>query len=193
MANPKAITPEFRVSFPHLFEAYAFKPGDVEKFSMTMLFPKEVDITALKELAQAAVIYKWPDADKRPEVIRSPFRDGNKKDYDGYKDHIFVTCNSKTQPGIINQKKQEITSDAELYAGCYARATVVAYAYSYLGNSGVSFGLNNIQKLRDGEPFSGKGKAEDDFGVVDTGEEITDFDTNEAKVEAKVEEVPSFF
>ena len=52
----------------------------------------------------------------------------------------------------------------EIYSGCYVRASINAYAFNIQGNSGVSFGLNNIQKVRDGEPLGGGGsKAEDDF------------------------------
>ena len=31
------------------------------------------------------------------------------------------------------------------------------------GNKGIACGLNNLQKLRDGEPLGGKSRAEDDF------------------------------
>jgi hypothetical protein len=57
---------------------------------------------------------------------------------------------------------------ADLYSGCYLRATVTAYAYTHGGNKGVSFSLQNLQKVRDGEPLSmSANKAENDFGKLE--------------------------
>ncbi len=35
------------------------------------------------------------------------------------------------------------------------------------GNKGIACGLNNLQKIRDGEPLGGKSRAEDDFAIED--------------------------
>jgi len=40
-----------------------------------------------------------------------------------------------------------------------------------MGKHGVSFGLQNLQKMNDGEPFSGKTKAEDDFESIAVADE----------------------
>jgi hypothetical protein len=53
------------------------------------------------------------------------------------------------------------------YAGCYARATVTAYGYDRAGNIGVSFGLQGVQKLRDGEAFNGRKPVEEQFEALD--------------------------
>ncbi|NMC34274.1 MAG: DUF2815 family protein, partial [Veillonellaceae bacterium] len=37
------------------------------------------------------------------------------------------------------------------------------YAFNSNGNRGIACGLNNIQKLRDGEPLGGRSRPEDDF------------------------------
>ena len=44
-----------------------------------------------------------------------------------------------------------------------------AYKNSYFinGNRGIACGLNNLQKIRDGEPLGGKSRAEDDFAAAD--------------------------
>ena len=41
------------------------------------------------------------------------------------------------------------------------------YAYEKMGNAGVSIGLNNLQLVRDGEPFSGRRKAEEAFSAIE--------------------------
>ena len=47
---------------------------------------------------------------------------------------------------------------------------MVAFTYDTKGNKGVSFGLNNVQKVKDDEPLGNFSRAEDDF------DEVEDFD-----------------
>ena len=172
----KVMTPEFRCSFANVFEPKAF-PGQEPKYSIVMLFDKTTDLSELKALAKAAGDEKWPDPAKRPTGLRNPFRDGDvdKPDMDGYQGKVFISANSKMKPGVVDQKCVPIISTEEFYSGCYARATVVAYAYDKAGNRGVGFGLQNIQKTRDGDPFSGRARAEDEFDVVaDTSSGVTE-------------------
>ena len=169
----KVMTPEFRVSFPSVFKATAFNDKSEPKYKLVMLFPKSDKLKELKALAQKAVAERWPDKAKRPKNLKHPFRDGDeeKPDLDGYPDHIFISASSKMKPGVVDQNVQPIISEEEFYAGCYARATLTAYAYSQGNNHGVAFGLQNVQKLRDGEEFSGRAKAEEEFDAVDIGPE----------------------
>jgi len=172
----KVMTPEFRLSFPALFEPKSFdtEQNANAKYSMVMVFPKSTDISALKEAAGAAILAKWPDKASRPKNLKSPFRDGGEKeDWDGFgPETIFITVSSKSPPGIVDQKRQPIIDSKEIYAGCYCRATIVPWAYDKAGNRGISFWLNNVQKLRDGESLSGRVAAENDF---DATEEVDPF------------------
>jgi hypothetical protein len=166
------VTPEFRVSYPNLVTPRAPLSGGEPKYSLVAWFSKSTDISALRELAAAAVAEKWPDPAKRPKNLRSPFRDGDTElDKDGKPKApgcTFVALSSKVKPQVVDQKVQPIIDvEAELYPGSYARASVVAYAYDSAGNRGVAFGLRNVQKLRDGEPLGGRSKPEDDFGPVE--------------------------
>lgn len=171
----KVTTPEFRVSFPAVFEPSGMQ-GQEKKYSVTMLFDKKAQATpeykALVGLIRHAVEEKFPDAAKRPKGLKNPLRNGSEKELDGYEDTMFCTARSKTKPGLVDASLQAIISPEDFYAGCYARATVNAFYYDQAGNKGVGLGLQNIQKLRDGEPFSGRSKAEDDFGAVE-GQEST--------------------
>lgn len=167
----KVTTPEFRVSFPHVFKAHTGFEGQEAKFSLTMLFDKKkADLSKMKEAAFAAATEKWGPKEKWPKNLRMPFRDGNEKsDLQGYENTIYVTVSSKQKPGLVDNQVQPIISEDDFYAGCYARATLTAFAYDKAGNKGISFGLQNIQKLRDGESFSGRKRAEDEFEAVDDG------------------------
>lgn len=165
------MTPEFRVSYP-----YVFKPqqpmkgseGKDPKYSVVMLFKKGEDLSKLKAAAQAAAVEKWgADQAKWPKNLRVPFRDQGEKESEGYEEGaVFVTATSKAKPGLVDANLNHIIDESEFYAGCYARATVRAFAYDNAGNRGISFGLQNVQKLRDGESLSGRVKAEDEFQPI---------------------------
>jgi len=167
----KVVTPKFRVSFPNVFKPTSFQGGD-PFYTLTMLFDKDTDISELKKLANLAKVEKF--GANPPKGLRSPFRDGDEKDFDGYEGVTFISAKSKSKPGLVDQDLQEIIDPEAFYAGCYARATITAYGYDTRGNKGVAFGLQNIQKLGDGEPFSGKTKAKDDFSAVERDENFDD-------------------
>lgn len=178
IALKKAMTPEFRVSFPAVFKPKAFKDQD-PKYSVVMLFDKKTDISALKKAAANAMLEKWPEAkdpEKRKKLkLKMPFRDGDEKeDTQGYKGCIFVSASSKTRPGLVNGKREPIIDEEEFYPGCYARATLIAFAYDTAGNRGVSFSLQNVQKIRDGESLSGRKRAEDEFDEISDGSDDED-------------------
>lgn len=175
------MTPVFRVSYPNLLKP---KLNDLSKkmqYSVVALFKKGEDLSKLRAAAQAAIVAKWgADKNKWPDKLRSPFRDqaerakkdpetGKRSLPQGYEEGaIFLTLNSDQRPGLVNQKLEDIIDESDFYAGCYARATVRAFAYDQKGNRGVSFGLQNVQKFADGESLSGRTKAQDDFAPVET-------------------------
>ena len=171
IALKKTVTPEFRVSFPQVFEAKSFQ-GNPAKFSIVMLFDKKTDLTALKKIALYVATEKWGAKEKWPKGLKMPFRDGDEKaDTLGYEGCIFVTATSKLKPGLVGPSLEPILNQADFYAGCYARAEIIAFAYDTAGNRGVSFSLQNIQKLRDGESLSGRKAAASVFdAVADTSE-----------------------
>lgn len=160
----KVMTPMFRVSFPQVFKPKAF--GNQEpKYSLTMLFDKEsADLSDLKKAAIACAKEKWGEKDKWPKKLQMPFSDGDEKaDLEGYAGMIVVRATAKQKPGLVDKDLDPIIDESIFYAGCYARATLSVFAYDVQGNKGVSFGLQNIQKLKDGEAFSGRKDATKEF------------------------------
>lgn len=164
MAVEKILTPIFRVAFPSVFKKRAYGESD-PKFTITMLFDKSTDLSALKAAADAAIEEEWTAA-KRPKEIRNPFLDGDEVEWDGFAGKTFVRATSLYQPGIVDRKRQAITDEEGFYPGCWARATVNAFTYTYMKKSGVSFGLQNLQFIRDDEPFTGRTNAEEDFEAL---------------------------
>ena len=165
----KVMTPKFRVSFPYVFRpAKPMKQGDQEKYSITMLFQKGEDLSVLKKAATEVLTEKFgADQSKWPKGMRNPFKDQGEKEYEGYEPGaIFIRASSFQRPGLVDQKKNDIIEDRDFYPGCYARATVRPFWYDKLGNKGISFGLQNVQKITDGDPLGGRTKATDDFEAV---------------------------
>lgn len=170
-------TPIFRASFPNLFRPTRPKNApDTQdpKYSLTMLFAKDADLTELKKAAHNVLVEQFgADQTKWPKKLTSPFRDQGDMDYEGYEEGaIFIRATSKQKPGVVDSKVQPIIDEADVYPGCYMRATVRPFYYDTNGNKGVSFGLQNVQKVKDGEPLGGRTRAEDDFEAVaseDTG------------------------
>lgn len=169
----KVITPEFRVSFPNVFRTakpMAGATGD-PKYTLTMLFAKDADLSKLKAAAKEAATEKWgADQAKWPKNLRQPFRDQGEKEFEGWEaGGIFITATSKQKPGLVDAQVQDIIEESGFYAGCYAKASVRAFAYDTAGNRGVAFGLGNVQKTRDGEPLGGRSMPTDDFEPVAGG------------------------
>lgn len=84
-----------------------------------------------------------------------------------YAGHYFMNVSSKTKPGVVDSQVQPILDSTEVYSGCYGRVSINFYPYDTAGNRGIGAGLNNVQKLADGESLGGKSRAEDDFEVED--------------------------
>lgn len=153
-------TPTFRVSFPSLVKPSAMEGGE-PKYSVTMLFPKETDLTQLRNAASQAAVERW--GDKIPKGLRSPFRDGDEKDLDGYAGTFYVRASSTNRVGVVAEDLAPLDQESDLPAGYYARAIVTPFAYDKNGNKGVSFGLQAVQRVRRGEMFGDRVNAMEAF------------------------------
>ncbi|ATS92220.1 putative DNA binding protein [Stenotrophomonas phage DLP4] len=179
----KVTSPKFRASFAWIFKPQPPMEGSTgePKYGVTMLFDaaarKTAQFEAMKKLAHAAAKEKFGDKLKSDgngwyHGLRNPFRDGaEKSELEGYAGMVFVAATTKMQPGCVDNALNRLITDEVspegFYSGCFARATLTAYGYDKAGNKGVAFGLQNVQKLGDGEAFSGRTAAENDFDSVD--------------------------
>jgi len=167
----KVVTGKVRFSYANVWEPKSINGGD-EKYSVSLIIPKSdkktiADIKAAIE--QAKQDGKGKFGGKVPASLKLPLRDGevDRADDEAYKDSYFVNANSKDRPGIVDKNVKPILDQNELYSGCYGRASITFYAFNQNGNKGIACGLQNLQKLADGEPLSGRSRAEDDFTTAD--------------------------
>ena len=125
--------------------------------------------TKIKEAIEAAKIAgKAKIADKNgriPVNIKTPLRDGDedRPDDPAFEDAYFINCKSYRKPGVVDAALNPIIDQDEFYSGCYGRVSLNFYAYN-VQSKGIAAGLQNIQKLADGEPLSGGSSPEEDFG-----------------------------
>jgi len=181
-SNPmKVITgPETRWSYANCWEPKAINDG-TPKYSVSLIIPKSDKKTVAKVKAAIEAAYRDGEAKLKgngksvPQLssLKTPLRDGDieRPDDPAYEDAYFINANSATAPGIVDADCQPIISRSEVYSGVYGRASINFYAFNSNGNKGIACGLNNLQKIRDGEPLGGKARAEDDFAT----EEDEDF------------------
>lgn len=177
-ANPlKVITgPDTRWSFANVWEPKSIN-GGTPKYSVSLIVPKSDVKTVAKIKAAIEAAYYEGEAKLKgngksvPPVvaIKTPLRDGDieRPDDPAYANAYFINANSPTAPGIVDADRNPILSRSEVYSGVYGRASISFYAFNSNGNKGIACGLNNLQKVRDGEPLGGKTSAESDFATED--------------------------
>lgn len=169
----KVITGRVRLCYPHLFTPRADDDGGEPKYSCAILIPKS-DTATVEALRKAEAdaeaegkSSKWGGKGKsKPSVIKDG--DETAEDYPERAGHWMMNISSKRRPGVVDQNLQDIIDPGEIYAGCWVRVSLGSYPYTFKGN-GVGFGLNNVQKVDDGEPLGGASTPADDFDVVDSG------------------------
>lgn len=166
-----------RLSFPALFKAEAFKPGDVPKFKATFLIPKNSpQVAEIERAALDALEAKFPKkgAQVRKQIEgnnnKCCIQDGDLSDYDGYAGHIAVSAKSAMRPLVIDADKSPLTeAEGKPYAGCYVTASIEFFGYDSSGK-GLSASLRGVQFFNDGDAFAGGGAAsEDEFDDITAG------------------------
>ena len=183
--NPmRVITgPNTRWSYANVWEAKSIN-GGTPKFSVSLIIPKSDTKTVEKIKAAIQAAYQEGEAKLKGngktvpplESIKTPLRDGDsdRPDDPAYENSYFINANSTVAPGIVDIDRQPILERSEVYSGVYGRASINFYAFNSNGNKGIACGLNNLQKVRDGEPLGGRTRAEDDFADLDDDDDFLD-------------------
>jgi len=185
-ADRKVNSPKATLSYPNFDKPRKNSEDDTgdPKFSGAFVFAAGSDLSEMRaaELAAATEFFgseltvgktkmSIKDALKK-KVIRSAFRDD--AEAKGYPEgSIFVNARSKTKPGLVyayvapGTDKPAKVADEDIttvfYAGAQVRVNLTAFGYSHSGNKGVSFALNHVQKLGEGERLDNRTSAENEF------------------------------
>ena len=161
-----------RWSYANVWDAKSIN-GGAPKYSVSLIIPKSDTVTVNKIKAAIEAAYEEGQSKLKGNgktvptlsILKTPLRDGDleRPDDPAYANAYFINANSASAPGIVDADRQPILERSEVYSGVYGRASINLYAFNSNGNKGIACGLNNLQKIRDGEPLGGKSRAEDDF------------------------------
>lgn len=187
-SNPfKLVLGKHRVTYVHVKEPATFKDdkgaeGD-PKYDVTFLIPKDhPDVPRIKKVIKS--VY---DANKEslfkgtPITSRNfwnPLRDGEEwleehPEATEYEGMYFLKASSKSQPAVFDQDKQDIIDLDEVYSGCYCRGVIAGWGFNKK-SKGISFFLNSLMKIDDGERLGGFTATADDYddGYEDEGSDL---------------------
>lgn len=168
------VTGKVRLSYVSLVQPRANEDGQEPKYGCTVLIPKS-DTATLAKLEAAADAAKKKGASlwggTIPPKVDIPLRDGDgARPSDGMpygdecKGHWVMNVSAKRRPRVVDINRNDIINPDEIYSGMYARVSVDFYPYATAGKKGVGIGLNNVQKLADGEMLGGGTTPDQDFG-----------------------------
>lgn len=168
----KVITDPVRLTYAFVWKPNKMDEDSEPKYSTCFLIPKEDKVTlrkvkaAIQTAAEQGAEKYW--GGKIPsKKFKIPLRDGDEEAEEKgeeFSGHWFINATSKQAPGIVDKRRIKIEDESEVYSGCFARLSVNFYPFDTKGSKGIACGLNNIQKISDGEPLGGaRVKAEEDF------------------------------
>lgn len=171
------VTGKVRFSYVYVFTPQTPIDGGDPKYSVTLLIPKSDTATyqafqnAFNQALQDGMDNGTYNGYAPYVTLANVLHDGDGvkvKSGEPYgpecKGCWVVSASSKSQPGIVDVNIQPILNQKDFYSGCYGRADLNLYPFNAKGNKGVGVGLNNLQKLEDGESLGGGRSAQEAFG-----------------------------
>lgn len=179
--NTNVITGLVRLNFPHLWEPSTVKGAQntEKKYSCSLIISKEdtetinkIDNAVNNAIAKGINVFN----NKIPQNLNLPLKDGDieKPDDETLYKSYYISAKSKAtnKPNIVDIDRNPILNQSEIYSGCWVIANINFYAYNIGGNKGIACSLNDIMKVKDGEPLSSRPSAKEVFSSVDVSQYI---------------------
>lgn len=178
------ITVRARLSYVNVFTPYTdpSKPDEKPKYKCLLIIDKDdkksVSLikNAIKAVEEKMITEKY--AGKRPKkAIKNTLVDSDEeKEGEEYENTYCLNVSKHVKPQIFDRKLNPITDEDEVYSGCIANVAIDCYYYYRPDSQGITFSLEAIQKVADGEPLGvSRVRAEDVFEAIDD-EDFDDLD-----------------
>ena len=144
------ITPIGALSYPALFTPDQYNANSTPRYKAELVFDKGQDLSELERHLASKVAEKWPDPAKRPATLMKkwPIKDLE----DGTRSLRSAT---KRRPRIFDASQNDIHDESVMYPGARVRFNGFAWAY----DDGVSFVLDQVQRVGDGTRILGDDSA----------------------------------
>jgi hypothetical protein len=188
LAMGSIILPEARANYVFLTKPRKNKlrPEAEPAYSVVLAFDRqEIDDTeGFKELKDAMLALAREKAgDNALKLLKTgrianPIRDGGEMvDKDGdpmadFEDCYVITARRRADlgpPGLVDARVRPIIDPTEIYSGMRCIASVNPFWYEVEGKRGIGIGLNNVQKVADGERIGGKPDPKSEFQALKGG------------------------
>lgn len=169
-SNVEITLKKVRLSFEHIFKAQVPKPDKDGKvgtptFNCAFLIPKkdEKQLDAIEDAIAESKEKMWGKSPPKIRSDRTPYRDGDEYEYDGYAANMVVSARNQRAPQVVHSKKDEDGafvklngSEGVIYSGCYVNGIVRFWCQdSAEYGKRVNCSLEVVQFYSDGDAFSG--------------------------------------
>ena len=158
-------------SYPHVHKPTSSFEGGKEKFSISILIPKDdPEVETIRACEQAAIEQgissKFGGKAPNKNTIKYALKDGDEKEDPIYHGHFYLSASSQSAPEVVGADLQPLPEGTEVIGGDFVRISVNFAPYNVGGNKGVAAYLGNVQLVKKGTPLGGKQSASADFKPV---------------------------
>ena len=176
----KLMLKNVRLSYANLFEPRENQSGQL-RYSTALIIPKghpqipELE-KAIESEGEGKFGKKWATMlKKNGSPLKDADKDGTADENAEYEDCYYINTSSKRKPQVVDRQVQPILDESEIWSGCWANVSIAVFSFEVPENKGVSFGLNNVQKLREDDRLGGAPNADEEFEAMDDEEDDNGF------------------
>lgn len=160
-----------RLSYEHVFEAWAKKPEEKKKFSGKFLMPKsthDADAKALGVHAQKMAMENLKAKVGSDKLFIRNGDDSGKPEQEG---HWVISASETKPPKVIRRDKTPVRAEDDLiYSGCYVNVLIRPWPQNNEHGKRINAGLMAVQHVKEGERFSGQAPVDTDTVFDDISE-----------------------
>jgi hypothetical protein len=150
------IVKNVRLSYEHIFDAWAKEEGKPKKFSATGLLDKDTHSAEIAKLQEILTARQKEVFKKRLPADKLCLRDGDLTGKDGYENQMYLATSEKIRPTVLDKdgKTPVAASDDRIYSGCYVNIMFRLWDQNNQHGQRINANLLGVQFMRDGEKFS---------------------------------------
>lgn len=171
------ILKKVRLAYAHIAEPTKAPGAEKAKYSAVIVIDKQ-DAETVKAVEAAIKAAANAGKDKfgaKYKAAKTPLRDGDDEEKEGFEGCMFFSANSLKRPGLVTRDRTPVTDTEDIedmfYSGAIVNADVNFYPFSVNGNQGIAVGLNNLQFVRDGKRYGGAKPATAVFEALEEDED----------------------